>query len=199
MISNQIPSSSKTIEDTNAFSDELDVHPLGVSKLLQGLPKSEAFTGYKVQIDEVNYFALDGFTLRLNGKEIRIFNLRSIRGHIGIDFTRKGDKSLGKIVHDYLTHGDNVELLNILSRELNDFNWFEAYSDDFINLDVHTKEELMGMENSGSMIIPHGGMISRKEINRSNDRLMISSILKSLKLKFVLNAAKMDIYFLKHS
>ena len=42
MNSNQIPSSSKTIEDTNAFSDELDIHPLGDSKLLQGLPKSEA-------------------------------------------------------------------------------------------------------------------------------------------------------------
>ena len=38
MNSNQIPSSSKTIESTNAFSDELDVHPLGNPKLLQGSP-----------------------------------------------------------------------------------------------------------------------------------------------------------------
>ena len=147
MNSNQIPSSSKTIEDTNAFDEELDIHPIGDSKLLQGLPKTEAFTGYKVQIDKTNYFELDGFILRLNDKEIRIFNLRSIRGHIGCDFTRKGDKLLEKIVHDYLTHTDNVELLNILSVELNGFNWFEVYSDDFIDLDIHTKEELMGIKN----------------------------------------------------
>ena len=89
MNSNQIPSSSKTIEDTNVFSDELDIHPLGDPKLLQGLPKSEAFSGYKVE---------------LNGKEMRIFNLRSIRGRIGIDLNRKGDVKL-------LIHGDNVELL----------------------------------------------------------------------------------------
>lgn len=117
--------------------------PLGDSKLLQGLSKTEAFSGYRVQIDKTNYFELDGFILRLNEKEIRIFNLRSIRGHIGIDFTRKGNKSLEKIIMDYLTRCDNVELLNILSRELNDFNWFEAYNDEFIDLEVHTKEELM--------------------------------------------------------
>lgn len=38
MNSNQIPSSSKTIEGANAFSDELDIHPLGDPKLLQGSP-----------------------------------------------------------------------------------------------------------------------------------------------------------------
>lgn len=158
MNSNQDKGSVENIDvDEVIFDNEISLSPVGEPKLLQGLPKSEAFTGYKVQIDEANYFALDGFILRLNRKEIRIFNLRSIRGHIGVDFTREGDKSLGKIIMDYLTRGDNVELLNILSREINGFNWFEAYSDDFIDLEVHTKEELMGMKNSGSMIIPHGG------------------------------------------
>lgn len=51
---------------------------------------------------------LDGFILRLNGKGIRIFKLRSIRGRIGIDFNRKGDVK-------FLIHGDNLELLNIIS------------------------------------------------------------------------------------
>ena len=157
MNSNQDKASVENIEVDDVIFDEISLRPVGDPKLLQGLPKTEAFTGYKVQIDEANYFALDGFILRLNGKEIRIFNLRSIRGCIGVDFTRKGDKSLGKIIMDYLTRGDNVELLNILSREINGFNWFEAYSDDFIDLDLHTKEELMGMKNSGSMIIPPWG------------------------------------------
>ena len=147
MNSNQIPSSSKTIEDTNAFDEELDIHPIGDSKLLQGLPKTEAFSGYKVQIDKTNYFELDGFILRLNDKEIRIFNLRSIRGHIDCDFTRKGDVKLQDIIRNYLIHTDNVELLNIFSVELNDFNWFEIYNRDFIDLDIHTKEELMGIKN----------------------------------------------------
>ena len=169
MNSNQIPSSSKTIEDTNAFSGELDIHPIGDPKLLQGLPKTEAFSGYKVQIDEVNYFELDGFILRLNDKEIRIFNLRSIRGHIGVDFTRSGDKSLGKIIKDYLASGDNVELLNILSREINGFNWFEAYSDDFIDIEDHTKEELMGMENLSSTIMPRVRHDPQEEKNSCQD------------------------------
>ena len=168
MNSNQIPTSSQDIiEDVVIFDEELNIHPLGDSKLLQRLPKTEAFSGYKVQIDEVNYFELDGFILRLNGNEVRIFNLRSIRGRIGVDFNRKGDKILEKIVHDYLTHTDNVELLNILSIELNDFNWFEAYNREFIDLNIHTKEELMGMENSASMCI-HGSVHALQEGKNSS-------------------------------
>ena len=47
MNSNQISSSSKAIEDTNAFSGKLDIHPIGDPKLLQGLPKTEAFLDIK--------------------------------------------------------------------------------------------------------------------------------------------------------
>ena len=135
------------------------------------MPKSEAFSGYKVQIDEVNYFELDGFILRLNEKEIRIFNLRSIRGRIGIDFTRKGDGKLQDVMMKYLTKTDNVELLNILSVELNDFNWFEAYNRDFIDLDIHTKEELMGMENSASMSM-HGSVHALQEGKNSSQSII---------------------------
>ena len=165
MNSNQIPSSSHVI-----FDEEPDIHPIGDSKLLQGLPKTEAFTGYKVQINKTNYFELDGFILRLRDKEIRIFNLRSIRGRIGIEFTRKGDVKLQDILRNYLIHTDNVELLNILSIELNDFNWFEAYNMEIIDLEVHTKEELMGMKNSvstsmhGSVHAPLDGKNSSQDI-----------------------------------
>ena len=135
--------------------EERSILQLGDSKLLQSLPKTEAFTGYRVQIDDNDYFELDGFILRLHDKEIRIFNLRSIRGHIGVEFTRKGDGKLQDIIKRYLTHSDNVELLNILSREINDFNWFDAYNDNFIDIEVYTKEELMGMKNSCSGIMAH--------------------------------------------
>ena len=164
MNSNQIPTSSQDIiEDDVIFDEELNIHPIGDSKLLQGLPKTEAFSGYKVQIDEVNYFELDGFILRLNGNEVRIFNLRSIRGRIGIDFNRKGDVKLQDIIMKYLTKTDNVELLNILSVELNDFNWFEAYNRDFIDIDIHTKEELMRIENPASMSISGTGDANQEE------------------------------------
>ena len=142
-----------------------------------------AFTGYNVQIDEVNYFTLDGFILRLNGKEIRIFNLRSIRGHIGVDFTRKGDKILEKIIHDYLTHGDNVELLNILSREINGFNWFETYNRDFIDLEIHSKEELMGMKNSGSMSMPGAGHALQEGKNSSQNIIDIEVFTPNVRSK----------------
>lgn len=54
-----------------------------------------------MEIDKDNIFEHDG-------KEMRIFNLRSIRGRISVDFNRKGDVK-------FLIHGDNLELLNIIS------------------------------------------------------------------------------------
>ena len=61
-----------------------------------------------MEIDKDNYF-------ELNGKEIRIFNLRSIRGRMGIDFNRKGDVKPQVIIMKFLIHGDNLESLNIIS------------------------------------------------------------------------------------
>ena len=78
---------------------------------------------------------------------------------------------------NYLIHGDNVELLNILSIELNDFNWFEAYSNDFVDLEVHTKEELMGIENSASMII-HGSMDDLQEGKNSSQDIIDINVFK---------------------
>ena len=44
--------------------EETSILPLGDSKLLQRLPKTETFTGYRVQIEDNDYFELDGFMWR---------------------------------------------------------------------------------------------------------------------------------------
>ena len=120
--------------------------------------------------------------MRLHDKEIRIFNLRSIRGHIGIDFTRKGDEKLNEITQHYLKKTDNVELLNILSREMNGFNWFEAYNEDFINIEDHIKEELMGMKNSSSTIMggtAHDPQEGKNSFQQASNSIIDIQVFKS--------------------
>ena len=41
---------------------------------------------YTVDIDKSNSFSVESCLLTVNGQEVRIVNLRSVKGHIGIDF-----------------------------------------------------------------------------------------------------------------
>ena len=82
---------------------------------------------YTVQINKDNYFSVDSKIIEFRGEIVRIVNLRSVSGIIGEKFDIS-DESLKKIIHDYLRFSNNVELLNIYSRKLNGFNWFEIYS-----------------------------------------------------------------------
>ena len=84
---------------------------------------------YRVQIDKDNWFSVDSRIIEFQNETVRIINLRSIRGFIGENFDLSSDDQLKKIIHDYLTYSNNVELLNIYSRKYNGFNWFEIYND----------------------------------------------------------------------
>ena len=95
---------------------------------------------YRVNIDSESYFEVDSILLQ---KDKRVVNLRSVKGHIGNNFNFMHDEKLKAIVMNYQTTTDNVELLNILSREYNGWNWFEAYDESYnVNREV-TKDELM--------------------------------------------------------
>ena len=88
------------------------------------MPNMEKYT---VQINKDNYFTVDSKIIESRGQIVRVVNLRSINGFIGEKFDLS-DSKLKEIIHLYLHYINNVELLNIYSRKLNGFNWFEIYS-----------------------------------------------------------------------
>ena len=84
---------------------------------------------YRVQIDNDNWFSVDSKIIESGTEVVRIINLRSIKGFIGGESFDLSDNQLKKLIMDYLTYSNNVELLNIYSRKFNGFNWFEIYND----------------------------------------------------------------------
>ena len=88
------------------------------------MPNMEKYT---VQINKDNYFTVDSKIIESRGQIVRVVNLRSINGFIGEKFDLS-DRKLKEIIMHYLIYSNNVELLNIYSRKLNRFNWFEIYS-----------------------------------------------------------------------
>ena len=85
-------------------------------------------SGFTVKVGDIDHFSFDG--IRIN--RVLFANIRSIHGEIGgVQFNKE---MLSKPIMDFLTSVTNVELINILSRELNHFNYFEVYN--------HSNEEL---------------------------------------------------------
>ena len=85
------------------------------------MPNMEKYT---VQINKDNYFTVDSKIIESKGQIVRVVNLRSINGFIGEKFDLS-DNKLKEIIYNYLRSLNNIELLNIYSRKLNGFNWFE--------------------------------------------------------------------------
>ena len=115
---------------------------------------------YTVQINKDNYFSVDSKIIEFRGEIVRIVNLRSVSGIIGEKFDIS-DESLKKIIHDYLRFSNNVELLNIYSRKLNGFNWFEIYS----NQESSEKQA----QNEQAMIIA---------CSKTNEKIELSDYIK---------------------
>ena len=99
---------------------------------------------YRVNIDSENYFEANSLEIR---PSVRIVDIRSLRGHITIDFNAK-DEHLKELILRYLQNTDNVELINILSREYNEYNWFEAYDESYNSNVEYSKEQLLRIQNS---------------------------------------------------
>ena len=99
---------------------------------------------YRVNIDSDNYFEANSLEIRPG---VRIVDIRSLRGHIANDFDAK-DVQLKKLIQFYLWTTDNVELINILSREYNEYNWFEAYDESYNSNQAYSKNQLLGIQNN---------------------------------------------------
>lgn len=94
---------------------------------------------YRVNIDYDNYFEVESILLQNK----RIINIRSIRGRIGDEEFDGKDTHLKRLLHHYIPSPDNVELINILSREYNGWNWFDAYDKSYNTNREITKNELL--------------------------------------------------------
>ena len=83
---------------------------------------SPAMETYRVSIDSENHFEVESCLIKVGENDARIVNLRSVKGHIGIDFNFLSDEKLKELVKTYQRTTDNVELLNVLSRQYNGWN-----------------------------------------------------------------------------
>lgn len=92
---------------------------------------------YRVNLGKSGHFEFNGF--RIN--KVLFANIRSLKGQIGdVSFDKE---ILKKNIKNFLTSISNVELVNILSRELNGFNYFEIYEESTsINKDLKIEDVL---------------------------------------------------------
>ena len=121
------------------------------------MPNMEKYT---VQINKDNYFTVDSKIIESRGQIVRVVNLRSINGFIGEKFDLS-DNKLKEIIHQYLKHSNNVELLNIYSRKYNHVNWFEIY----VNQESSEKQA----ENHHGTYVP---------CSKSNEKTELSEYIK---------------------
>ena len=144
---------------------------------------------YPVKLDKDSSFVFNGF--RLNGELFG--DIRSIHGRIGgFEFDKK---ILKKLIMDFLTFSNNVELVNILSRELNKFNYFEIYSEKSEVKNIELSNVIGNFEVSvitGSRFIDSvkgkskNGLLSSEQV--------ISHIHGGIELFKPLNFEKLDFY-----
>lgn len=100
----------------------------------------EVLENYAVELGKVGSFSFNGF--RLN--HVLFANIRSIKGKIG---ENEFDKDVLKdLVRDFLRVYTNVELVNILSRELNHFDYFEIYDKSFNQNTELKMDDILGKD-----------------------------------------------------
>lgn len=106
---------------------------------------------FRINIDSSNFFEVDSFKLN----EQRFCDIRSISGYIGGDF----DKTiLSDTIKNYLRFQNNVELINILSRELNKENYFECYIQNSNQSDLEIKQRIL---NDSEVAWNHASLYSQ--------------------------------------
>lgn len=100
---------------------------------------------YRVNVDSESYFEANSFEIRPG---VRIVDIRSIRGCIGGERFDAKDDRLKQMVMNYISTTDNVELINILSREYNGYDYFDAYDESYNSNVEYSKEQLLENKNS---------------------------------------------------
>ena len=101
--------------------------------------KATTVENYTVRLGSNGFFKFDGMRI----DRVLFPNIRSITGKIGgLSFNKE---ALASLIKKFLTVPTNVELVNILSRELNHFNYFEIYNQ---TSDLLSKDEVFSSENT---------------------------------------------------
>ena len=126
---------------------------------------------YQVNLGKSGHFEFNGF--RIN--KVLFANIRSLKGQIGdVSFDKE---ILKKNIMDFLRVGTNVELVNILSRGLNGFNYFEIYEESTsINKDLKIEDILSKFEVSAYADTSNLDSISSNSNDSSQD-LKIEDVL----------------------
>lgn len=89
----------------------------------------EIVKNYRINLNESDYIIFNG--IKFENDETKIYpNIRSVEIYINnLAYSYSNDKSIKEIIKYYLRTQDNVELINLISKRINDKNWFECYSD----------------------------------------------------------------------
>ena len=85
-------------------------------------------TNYRINLNENDYIIFN--CIKFENNDSKIYpNIRSVEIHINnLAYSYSNDKSIKEIIKNYLQTQDNVNLINLISKKINDKNWFECYS-----------------------------------------------------------------------
>ena len=143
---------------------------------------------YQVQLNDSSIFKFNGF--RLNNELFA--DIRSISGKIGdIEFNKEIFKD---ILDHFLRYSNNIELINILSRKLNKYNYFEVYNGKVPKLEI---DDIIGKDEPRSHDL--GIYLASIKQNSKNNRhliptAVISHIHNGIELYKPLDFENIDFY-----
>ena len=124
--------------------------------------KGEIFEKGHFDLNKDSWFEFDGFIIE--GETFG--DIRSIHGFIsGVEFNKE---NLKEILHQFLRHSNNIELVNILSRKFNKHNFFEIYNGESPRIEI---TDLLGKSEVG-LINPTTYLISTKRCSKKGGQLI---------------------------
>lgn len=90
----------------------------------------EIIKNYRINLNKDNYIIFD--CIKFENDDTKIYpNIRSVEIYIDDQvYSYSNDKNIKSIIKYYLRTQDNVELINLISKRINDKNWFECYLDE---------------------------------------------------------------------
>lgn len=113
----------------------------------------EIIKNYRINLNEDNYVIFNG--IKFENDETKIYpNIRSVEIHINDQiYTYSNDKSIKTIIKNYLRTQDDVKLINLISKRINDKNWFECYLDESMCGSTHAKIKPELLDEKSNIII----------------------------------------------
>lgn len=105
----------------------------------------EIVRNYRINLNEDNYVIFN--CIKFENDDTKIYpDVRSVEIYINDQiYTYFNDNEIKSVIYNYLHSQDNVGLINLISKRINDKNWFECYSNESIvgSNDAQIKPELL--------------------------------------------------------